>query len=147
MYDTILVPTAGDPGAERAVEHAVEEAQLHGARLHVLSVADPQAALNAGTAGGFSSGELREEAKARARDAVEAAAEYVPSDVPTETHVRAGAPKDEILDHVEDHDVDLVVMATHGRTGIRRYLIGSTTESVVRHSDAPVLTVRTDADE
>lgn len=146
MYDTILVPTAGDPGADRAVDHAIEEAELHGASIQLLSVKDPESPLNASPTGGFSSAEWEAEADAQANDAIQSASERIPDEIAVESFVTGGVPKDAILDHIENHDVDLVVMATHGRTGIQRYLIGSTTESVVRHSPAPVLTVRTSED-
>ncbi len=52
---------------------------------------------------------------------------------------------EEILDYAEEHDIDLIVMGTHGRRGPRRFLIGSTAERVVRMSSCPVLTLRDDA--
>lgn len=54
-----------------------------------------------------------------------------------------GVPSEEILDYADANGVDLIVMGTHGRTGLPRLLLGSTTERVVRLFDAPVLTVRT----
>lgn len=60
--------------------------------------------------------------------------------------VAQGTPHQAILDHIDEHDIDLVVMGTHGRTGLDRYLLGSITEKVVRLSDAPVLTVRMPAE-
>lgn len=56
--------------------------------------------------------------------------------------VAQGAPHQAILDYVAEHDTDPVVLGTHGRTGLDRYLLGSVTEKVVPRSDAPVLTVR-----
>ncbi|TKX51858.1 universal stress protein, partial [Halorubrum sp. SP3] len=50
-----------------------------------------------------------------------------------------------IHNYVDDHGIDVVVMGTHGRKGIDRYLLGSVTERVVRTSDVPVLTVRQSA--
>lgn len=144
MYETILVPTAGDAGTERAMAYAIEEARTHGASLQLLAVTDPETAVNAGFSGAFSTAEWEAEARALAEDAIEQAESHVPDDVAAETFIKGGIPKEAIVDHIEDENVDLVVMATHGRTGVRRVLIGSTTESVVRHSPAPVLTVRTD---
>lgn len=144
MYDTVLVPTAGGSGTARAVEYAVEEARSHGADIQLLSVKDPNSPLNAGPAGGFSSAEWEAEATAQADSAIESARDQIPDRIDVEAFVTSGIPKEAIVDHVEDHGVDLVVMATHGRTGVSRVLIGSTTESVVRHSPVPVLTVRTD---
>ncbi len=56
--------------------------------------------------------------------------------------VRIGAPAEEILRCVEEERIDLVVMATHGRTGVRHMLMGSVAETVVRRSPVPVLTVK-----
>ncbi|VTR92267.1 universal stress protein : Universal stress protein OS=Singulisphaera acidiphila (strain ATCC BAA-1392 / DSM 18658 / VKM B-2454 / MOB10) GN=Sinac_5019 PE=3 SV=1: Usp [Gemmata massiliana] len=56
--------------------------------------------------------------------------------------VRLGSPEQEIVEAVKDLNVDLVCIATHGREGIARVLLGSVAEMVVRHAPCPVLTVR-----
>jgi nucleotide-binding universal stress UspA family protein len=62
-------------------------------------------------------------------------------DIETERHLRRGRPHEEILDAAVDYGVDLIVMGTHGRTGIGRFVTaGSVAERVVRHSEIPVLT-------
>ena len=53
-----------------------------------------------------------------------------------------GNPTNEILRYAEKGDYDLIVMATHGRTGINRLLLGSVAEQVIRHSVCPVFVVR-----
>lgn len=53
-----------------------------------------------------------------------------------------GRPHSGILSYAENNDIDLIVMETHGRTGLDRYLLGSVTEKVVRLADVPVVTVR-----
>lgn len=58
------------------------------------------------------------------------------------TAVEFGTPYGEIRSYVEEHDVDLVVMGTHGRSGIERYRLGSVAEKTVRTSPVPVMTVR-----
>ena len=58
------------------------------------------------------------------------------------TETREGVPHDTILEYAEEADVDVVVMGTHGRSGLDRYLLGSVTERVVRSAEVPVLTVR-----
>jgi len=55
---------------------------------------------------------------------------------------RHGEPHRVIVEYANEEDCDLVVMGTHGRTGLQRYLLGSVTEKVVRTCDVPVLTVR-----
>jgi nucleotide-binding universal stress UspA family protein len=59
-----------------------------------------------------------------------------------ETVVRYGHPYREINAYTDVNDIDLVVMGTHGRSGLERYLLGSVTEKLVRTSRVPVLTVR-----
>lgn len=57
-------------------------------------------------------------------------------------HIRQGDPFENILDAAEDFLTDLIVLATHGRTGIKRLVIGNVAEKVVRHAPCPVLTVK-----
>ncbi|SFG06370.1 Nucleotide-binding universal stress protein, UspA family [Halopelagius inordinatus] len=143
MYDRILVPTDGSDPANNAVDHAIDLARQHGAELHALSVVDArhvgvgapavtpeevQAAIE----------ERSETATARVRD--RAAVE----DVDVVTAVRNGSPSDEIRSYADEEDCDLVVMGTHGRTSVERYLLGSVTERVLRRGDTPVLAVRGD---
>jgi nucleotide-binding universal stress UspA family protein len=67
-----------------------------------------------------------------------------PADTPptVTTEVRVGVPSEAILASAREAGTDLVVMGTHGRTGVERFLIGSVAERVVRHADVPVVTVR-----
>jgi nucleotide-binding universal stress UspA family protein len=57
-------------------------------------------------------------------------------------HIRQGDPFENILDAAEDFRTDLIVLATHGRTGIKRLVIGNVAEKVVRHAPCPVLTMK-----
>jgi nucleotide-binding universal stress UspA family protein len=59
-----------------------------------------------------------------------------------DTHVRYGNDVEEILDHAAQKDIDLVAMSTHGRSGIKRFLLGSVAENVLRQSPKPVFLVR-----
>ena len=63
--------------------------------------------------------------------------------VPSEHIFRRGDPADEILDVARETGCDLIVMGTHGRTGLKRVLMGSVAEKVVRNAECPVLTIRT----
>ena len=80
-----------------------------------------------------------EDAGGQALSPVEALVED--SEVPLVTEFREGTPHKVIVDSVSDGDVDLVVMGTHGRQGIRHRLLGSVAERVVRRSAVPVMTV------
>lgn len=61
-----------------------------------------------------------------------------------ETAMRAGTPNSEILKYASEHDVDMIIMMTHGRTGLNRYLQGSVTEQVIRRASVPVMVMRLD---
>ena len=63
-------------------------------------------------------------------------------DLPVRYHIRKGDPFEEIIDATEDLLTDLIVLATHGRTGIKRLVIGNVAEKIVRHASCPVLTVK-----
>jgi nucleotide-binding universal stress UspA family protein len=138
MYETILVPTDGSAGAEAALDEAVSLAETFDATVHSLYVADTSTAQpETGYVDIVESFErIGEETTAEAVGRAEAA------NVHGVGAVRTGLPHRAILDYAEEVDADLVVMGTHGRTGLERYLLGSVTEKVVRTADAPVLTVR-----
>ncbi|WP_435073056.1 universal stress protein [Halorubrum sp. HHNYT27] len=138
MYDEILCPIDGSPGSDTAVEHACYIGELADARLHALFVVDETIA---GADAWDMVVEGEEERGERALDAVaDTAAER---GLPVEKHLRRGRPHEEIIDAVAEYDADLVVMGTHGRTGVGRFLAaGSVAERVVRHSEVPVLTAR-----
>ncbi|MFC7137376.1 universal stress protein [Halobaculum litoreum] len=141
MYDDILVPTDGSPAADAAVDHALTLAREFGATVHALYVVDATAysVLEAGTTVVRDALE-REGAAAVARIAEAAEA----ANVPAVEAVVDGTAYREILAYAADHDVDLIVMGTHGRRGLDRYLLGSVTERVVRAANRPVLTVHAD---
>ena len=62
--------------------------------------------------------------------------------VDVDTHVRYGNDAEEILDHAAQKNIDLIAMSTHGRNGIKRFLLGSVAEKVLRHAPKPVFLVR-----
>ena len=137
MYDRILVPTDGSTSVEGAIDRAIDLATRYGATLHLLSVVEPIYTVNDGL------GSIYDTLESDARASVEeTAGRCEAADVTTVTALRTGVPHREILDYADEEGVDLIVMGTHGRTGLDRYLLGSVTEKVVRLSDVPVLTVR-----
>ncbi|QLH75906.1 universal stress protein [Halosimplex rubrum] len=143
MYDDILLPTDGSEATTAAVDHAGGLAEVHGATVHVLSVVDTRNRFESPSSGLAPDAWLASE-RERARQAVDEAVETLPEDVPAERVVEEGVPKSAILGYVEENGPDLVVMGTHGRTGLDHYLIGSVAENVVRESPVPVTTVRVD---
>jgi len=141
MYDRILVPTDGSDCADSAVEHAIDIAAQYDAELHVLSVVDSRDMSHSAPA--ISPEQIEETLRERAEAVVDEVAERA-SDAGVEvvTAVEPGLPDNVVVEYAEENDCDLVVMGTHGRTGLERYLLGSVTERTVRRSSVPVLTVR-----
>lgn len=141
MYDAILVPTDGSEGTERTLDHAIEIAQNHGATLHTLSVMDQRVYLAA---------EDDERAEVEERLQTEAAAaidlvedRLAETDLDFESEIADGTPYKEILRYADEHDVDLIAIGTHGRTGRDRLEnLGSVTERVVEEAEQTVLVVR-----
>jgi nucleotide-binding universal stress UspA family protein len=143
MYDRILLPTDGGPATEKAIQQALDLADLCDATLHVVSIADRTA-----VPPDVRVGMVLDELEANAENAVDEVRERAEgAGVDVTTTVVRGVPYRAILDYVADEDVDVIVMGTHGRRGLNRYLVGSVTEKVVRLSDVPVLTVRRAASE
>ena len=138
MYDRILLPTDGSDASDRAVEQAVGLARETSAELHVLFVVEdiPYAPEMMDDTVGEELQGIGEEAIA----AIEARADEAGVDVVSA--IRKGAPHSAILEYADGEGVDAIVMGTHGRSGLDRYLLGSVTERVVRTADVPVLTVR-----
>jgi nucleotide-binding universal stress UspA family protein len=140
VYDRILFPTDGSDGAATALDHALDLAAVHDAAIHVLFVVDTTY-----LGGGAADATTVESLHTAGDRAVEEAAERVRErglDVTTET--RRGEPYRTILDYADEAVVDVIVMGTHGRRGLDRYLLGSVTEKVVRAATVPVLTIRAD---
>jgi nucleotide-binding universal stress UspA family protein len=140
MYERILVPTDGSPGGGDAVEEALDIAELSGGTVHALFVVDTRDYSTLPEAKWLT---LESELEGRGEQAVAAVADRAEErEVPVETAIERGVPHERILEYADEQDVDVVVMGTHGRSGLDRFLIGSVTEKVVRSADVPVLTVR-----
>jgi len=143
MYEDILVPTDGSAGASAALAEAIELAGEFDATVHSLYVVD---LASVGTEVGTV--DLVESFEQMGENTTEAAATRVrDAGVEATKEVATGSPHREILEYADDNGIDLIVMGTHGRTGLERYLLGSVTEKVVRTAEVPVLTVRADEDE
>ncbi|WP_225336585.1 universal stress protein [Halomicrobium urmianum] len=139
MFTDVLVPTDGSDCADRAVGYAEDIASRYGATVHVLSVADSRI---------LQHGPHSDQVRAECAEITDAVRADITADVPVQDVVRTDIPHEAILSYADDEGIDLIVMGTHGRTGVQRYLLGSVTEKVVRLSDVPVLTVRsTDSDD
>ncbi|MCY4729883.1 universal stress protein [Natronomonas gomsonensis] len=141
MYDQILFPTDGSDGENRALDHVLDIASSHGSTVHILNVADT-------TRDSLTriQGEVVDVLEREGEDLLEEVAERAQErGVETVSTVVQGEPYRTIVEYADEYDIDLIVMPTHGRSGLQRLLLGSTTERVVRRAEVPVLTIRPDA--
>jgi nucleotide-binding universal stress UspA family protein len=152
MYERILVPTDGSDTAETAVEHALDLAEQYGAEVHALYVVDTDSmslSLGAEQVDRIEQGQYGEmdDVRDRAEDATGYVADRARErGLECVENVSAGKPHVLISDYVEDNGIDLVVMGSHGRSGIRRALLGSVTERTLRSTHVPVLVVDIDGE-
>ncbi|ELZ71701.1 UspA domain-containing protein [Haloferax prahovense DSM 18310] len=138
MYEEILLPVDGSPAAEQAIPHVFDLAERYDATVHVLFVVNTTRD-NAGIIGGTVLETLEQEGQRVVDEVVERGESR---GIETVGAVRRGAPHETILDYATEHGAEVIAMATHGRTGVERVLLGSVTERVVRTAPVPVLTVR-----
>lgn len=137
MYDDILLPVAPGGEADDAIPHAASLAERYDATVHVLSAADTAVDTLAGPRTGVFSDRLAEAAEERVETVT---AELESRGVETVGSVVRGEPLD-VIENAIDDGADIVVMPSHTRRGIRRLLLGSVTEKVVRVASVPVVTV------
>lgn len=167
MYNNILYPTDGSKGAAVVLDHARDLAATYNATLHILFVVDAEhiesgMVVRRGKDGDWKTGMVKRDEETagaghmsrnkedqlegleeRGRQLTDEIASWLADQgVETTTAVKHGEPFQTITEYAEKNDIDLIMMGTHGRRGLRRRLIGSVTEKVVRTSDKPVLTVR-----
>lgn len=138
MYKNLLVPLDTSALAEGILCQVEDLAKMTGAEISLLRVVNIRA---------FPGADM----KAIEGKAVQRAEEYLGGVAKTlsdkgftvTTHVRIGKPAEEILAHAEKY-ADLVVMTTHGRSGLGRWALGSVADRVINQSEKPVLLFRAD---
>jgi len=143
-YRRILWPTDFSPLAEAALPHVLKLARESGAELVVLHVL-PLPLLFAGPEiAGAMWVQVARENRAKGKAALHRMRERLHAMAPTlrvQSVLAQGVPFDRILRVAKRRRCDLIVLATHGRTGLRHVLLGSVAENVVRQAPCPVLTV------
>jgi nucleotide-binding universal stress UspA family protein len=143
----ILLATDASKDAIKAAQIASDISSVSGSELHVLHVGNtkdfhvaPSAEQSFSRRSPYLS-EVRENSEKALEEAVKQVEEA--GGTVAETHLRMGDPDDEILRHCEEHgDIGLLVMGSRGLGPIKRRLMGSVSESVVRHASCPVLVAR-----
>jgi nucleotide-binding universal stress UspA family protein len=135
----ILFPTDFSSFAEHALGYAIAMAQEFDAVLYMLYVEEILPYVPGDPERKFPDPETV------AQRAQEAMTSAVGSEAASKTDIKRfvarGIPADEIVEFAKSNEIDLIVMATHGRTGLKHALLGSTTEKVVRKAPCPVLSI------
>jgi nucleotide-binding universal stress UspA family protein len=167
MYDHILYPTDGSEAAEVVEKHVTSLADAYDARIHILYVVDSDhnkssMTLKRDQQGNWTTGMFRRDSdvdqggmskdKVDVLEVLQREGKELTQEIAgelsqeqgykTATACKKGKPHRVISSYAEDNDIDLIVMGTHGRSGVSRQLIGSVTEKVIRTADTPVLTAR-----
>jgi nucleotide-binding universal stress UspA family protein len=140
----ILVPIDFSPQSLQALDFAVDLAKPFRAALHVLLVIEPVAYVVPDYAGAQNAAlvEVLEEQRRSGRaELARLGKRYAKRGVALRTLLQTGQPYQVIADEARRSKADLIVMATHGRTGLSRLLTGSVAERVVRTATCPVLTL------
>lgn len=133
----ILFPTDFSTSSDAGLAYASSLARDLGAKLLITHVEEPPVV--------YGTGEMYYGIPNPDTDTLTTMLEAVkPTDpaVAFEHHLVTGDPANEIVRLAQDENVDMIIMGTHGRTGLRRMLMGSVTEAVVRRAACPVLTFK-----
>lgn len=143
MFKRILLPTDGSQGASEALNCATAIARKFDSELEVVFVTEPHPMLTAPYSESILMDALqatREEGENVLAQATETARQSGIDQV--KSAMLEGHPAEEIVRYAREHQMDIIVMGTHGRRGINRMLLGSIAEEVVRTASMPVMTVR-----
>lgn len=136
MDKTILFPTDFSHTGDAALAMATSLAKEQGAKLLIVHVEEPPAVYGGEMYYGM--------AEPTREQLVKLLDEVVPPDpnVPVERRIVSGDPARVLTKLAQDEHVDMIVLGTHGRTGLTRLLMGSVAEAVVRNAPCPVLTCK-----
>jgi nucleotide-binding universal stress UspA family protein len=143
---TVLVPVDFSENAEAAVQYAGELARAFGAKVHLLHVVEPASFVNDLRNVPFTLSDKQLEATATT-DLDALATRFIDPEVKTSWAVKRGKGYQEIVKAAKQLRADMIVISTHGYTGLKHTIMGSTSERVVRHAPCPVLVLRAEAEE
>jgi nucleotide-binding universal stress UspA family protein len=146
MYERILVPVDGSRTSNAGLAEAIKLAKLTGARIRLLHVVDETPFLMSANGFGVVTGDVFSILKGAGEDILEVARSQVEKNgVEVDVALYDSLTErlcDRVLEEARSWDSDLLVLGTHGRRGVRRMLLGSDAEQIVRTATVPVLLVR-----
>ncbi len=145
MYSKILVPLDGSELAECSLEHVKRMASRGGvSEVILLRVVEPIAPNDAvpWVQANYTISDIQRKRREEAKQYLEIAAEnLIKSGVPARGEVIDGRAAESIIDYAREHQVDLILISSHGRSGIARWALGSVADRVLRHSAIPTLLI------
>lgn len=144
MFDikNILLPTDFSPLSLTAADYAVSIAKKYGAKIHLLHVLEKTPPILAIRSLDLSKEKIRKSIDDDAKQQLEEALSKIKNDgVEIITDIRKGIDFEEINNYCSHQNIDVIIIATHGRTGILHTLLGSVAEKVIKYSKCPVLVV------
>ena len=143
QFSKILVPIDFSDFSKSALKYAVTFAQHYHAKLVLIYVMEPIIYPPDFSMGQITLPTVNFEMDQRAKEELDKLAETeIGSLVEVQTIIKTGKPFVEIIDSAKEEDVDLIIISTHGHSGVEHILFGSTADKVVRKSPCPVLTLR-----
>jgi nucleotide-binding universal stress UspA family protein len=143
MFKHVLCPIDGSDRSSQALDMAAKFAASHGADLTICTVVDPSRAAAMAFGDPTMSNACFDALEDDGNALLTEAASRVQNTVVAHTALIVGQPVDAIVQYAAEHGNDIIIMGSHGRSGIHRALLGSVTEGVVRHAHVPVLIDRT----
>lgn len=141
--NVIVVPTDFSNHSLAALEYAVGMAEAYDARLKVIFVNEPGLEISDMAWVGVDERTMSEAQLTESRRSIEKIVlDRIPVDISVDAEILHGNAVKKIIEYASDVNADLIIMATHGRTGMSHVLLGSVAEQVVRKAPCPVLTLK-----
>lgn len=143
LVNSILVPIDFSDYSKNALKYAIQFVKNFKAKMYLVYVIEPMIYPADFSMGQVAIPSMDTDIQKRAEDELTALAKnLIDPSVNIEIIIRTGKPFVEIIEVANEKDIDLIIMATHGHTGVEHLLFGSTAEKVVRKAPCPVLTLR-----
>ena len=139
----VLVPIDFSDYSKSALKYAINFSKQFKAEVILVYVIEPIIYPPDFSMGQIAMPSVNTEWDERAKDELaKLAKNEIPAELPSKTVIKTGKPFVEIIETATEEDVDIIIIATHGHTGVEHILFGSTAEKVVRKAPCPVLTLR-----
>ena len=142
MIKNIMVPIDFSDYSKNALRYAAQFAKSFNAKLYLIYVVEPMIYPADFSMGQVAIPSADMDLQGRAEEELQKLAAEIGNSLEVEAIIKTGKPFFEINDAAKEKDIDLIIIATHGHTGVEHLLFGSTAEKVVRKAPCPVLTLR-----